>query len=86
MTPLWLLATRIGHGQEKAALDEVILDLLLEYGADVSMSDQKGSQVLHYLCKSQRSSNVNLKHGIDNQKSVSKLLSLPDIDVNATNH
>ena len=85
MTPLSLLAKHFGDGRTKSAFDQAMLDLLLEHGADVQSKDDMGNQVLHYVCSSPSSVNLDFRHNANHEKLVSTLLG-QDIDINATNY
>ncbi len=85
MTPLSLLAKNFGDARRKTALDQAMLDLLLEHGADVESKDDDGNQVLHYLCKSLSSVNLNFRNNAADERLVLTLLD-QGIDINATNY
>ena len=84
MTPLSLLAKNFGDRRTKSAFDQAMLDLLLEHGADVHSKDDMGNQVLHYVCSSPSSVNLDFRNDASHEKLVSTLLG-QDIDINATN-
>ena len=84
MTPLSLLVKNFGDARRKTALDQAMLDLLLEYGADVHSRDDQGNQVLHYLCKSHLSVNLDFMKNVADSRLVLTLLA-QGIDLNATN-
>lgn len=84
MTPLSLLAKHFGDTQ-KTALDQAMLDLLLDHGADVQSRDDEGNQVLHYLCKSHCSVNLDFRNNANDERLVLTLLD-QGIEVNATNY
>ena len=52
VAPLSLFVKHFGDALRKIALDQRMLDLLLEHGADVKSKDDEDNQVLHYLCNS----------------------------------
>ena len=85
MTPLSLLVRQFGDVQRKTALDQAMLDLLLEHGADVRSKDDEGNQVLHYLCNSQSSMKLDFRNNPNDQRLVLTLLD-QGVDINATNH
>lgn len=85
MTPLSLLVKSFGNARRKTALDQAIFDLLLKHGADVRSKDDKGNQVLHYLCKSQQSLNLHFGNNADDERLVLTLLD-EGVDVNAANY
>ena len=85
MTPLSLLAKHFGDTQRKTALNQRMLDLLLEHGADIKSKDDEGNQVLHYLCNSQSSVNLDFRNDEDDERLISTLLD-QGIDLNATNY
>ena len=85
MTPLSLLVKNFGDPRRKTALDQAMLDLLLEHGADVKSKDDDGNQVLHYLCKSLSSVNLNFRNNADDERLVLTLLD-QGIDINAMNY
>lgn len=62
-----------------------MLDFLLEYGTDVKSKDGKGNQVLHYLCNSPSSTNLDFRNDEDDEKLVLTLLN-HGIKIKATNH
>lgn len=84
-TPFGLLPKHFGDAQRKSALDQAMLDLLLEHGADVQLRDGEGNQVLHYLCKSPSSVNLDFRTHANDEKLVMTLLD-QGIDINATNY
>ena len=84
MTPLSLLAKQFGDPQ-KTALDQAMLELLSEHGADVQSRDDEGNQVLHYLCKSHFSVKLDFRNNANDERLVLTLLD-QGIDVNATNY
>lgn len=85
MTPLSLLVKHFGDTRRKTALDQAMLDLLLKHGADIQSKDDEGNQVLHYLCKSQSSVNLDFRNNVDDERLVLTLLD-QGIDVNSTNY
>ena len=85
MTPLSLLVKHFGDTQKKTALDQRMLDLLLEHGADTKSKDDEGNQVLHYLCNSQSSVNLDFRNDEDDERLVLTLLD-QGIEINATNY
>ena len=85
MTPLSLLVKNFGDTQKKTALDQRMLDLLLEHGADIKSKDDEGNQVLHYLCNSQSSLNLDFRNDVDDERLVLTLLD-QGIEINATNY
>ena len=85
MTPLSLLIKNFGNARRKTALDQAILDLLLKHGADIRSKDDKGNQVLHYLCKSQSSLNLDFGNNADDERLVLTLLD-EGIEINAANY
>lgn len=85
MTPLSLLAKHFGNARGKTALDQAMLDLLLNYGADTKSKDDKDNQVLHYLCKSQSSMNLDFKNNADDKRLVLTLFD-EGVDMNAANY
>lgn len=85
MTPLSLLVKHFGDTRRKTALDQAMLDLLLDHGADIQSKDDEGNQVLHYLCKSQSSVNLNFRNNADDERLVLTLLD-QGINVNSTNY
>ena len=85
MTPLSLLIKNFGNARRKTALDQPILDLLLKHGADIQSKDDKGDQVLHYLCKSQSSLNLDFRNNADDERLVLTLFD-EGIDINAANY
>lgn len=85
MTPLSLLVKNFGNARRKTALDQAILDLLLKHGADIRSKDDEGNQVLHYLCKSQSSVNLDFRNNPDDERLVLTLLD-EGIDINAANY
>lgn len=85
MTPLSLLAKHFGDARRKTALDQAMLDLLLEHGADLKSKDDEGNQVLHYLCMSQSSVNLDFRNNANDEGLILTLLD-QSIDVNAMNY
>lgn len=85
MTPLSLLAKHFGDARRKTALDQAMLELLLEHGADLKSKDDEGNQVLHYLCMSQSSVNLDFRNNANDERLILTLLD-QGIDVNATNY
>ena len=85
MTPLSLLVKHFGDKSTKTAFDQAMLDLLLEHGADVQSKDDMGNQVLHYVCSSPSSVNLDFRNNANHEKLVLTLLG-QDIDINATNY
>ena len=85
MTPLSLLVKHFGNTQRKTTLDQRMLDFLLEHGTDVKSKDGESNQVLHYLCNSQSSVNLDLRNDEDDERLVSTLLN-QSIEIDATNH
>ena len=85
MTPLCLLAKHFGDTPGKAIRDQAMLELLLQYSADFRRRDDDGNQVLHYLCKSQYSTKLDMENDVDEQRLVMTLLTLREYDLDATN-
>ena len=85
MTPLSLLVKSFGNARRKTALDQAMLDLLLKHGANIRSKDDKGNQVLHYLCKSQSSLNLDFRNNAAEERLVLTLLD-EGIDINAANY
>ena len=85
MTPLSLLIKNFGDARRKTALDQAILDLLLKHGADIRSKDDGGNQVLHYLCQSQSSLNLDFRNNADDERLVLTLLD-EGIDIDAANY
>ncbi|CAF9936291.1 hypothetical protein IMSHALPRED_010700 [Imshaugia aleurites] len=85
MTPLSLLVKNFGDARRETALDQAMLDLLLEHGADVQSRDDHGNQVLHYLCRSHHSVNLDFMRSVNDERLVLTLLA-QGIDINARNY
>lgn len=88
MTPLSLLVKHFGDARTKTALDQAMLDLLLEHGADVDSRDDEGNQVLHYLCKSKSSAKLDFRNNNSDANYARLVLTLLDrgVDINAPNY
>ena len=85
MTPLSLLVKSFGDARRQTALDQAMLDLLLEHGPDVGSKDDQGNQVLHYLCKSQSSVKLDFRSNAHHERLVLTLLAL-GVDADAANY
>ena len=85
MTPLSLLVKHFGDMQRNTAHDQAMLDLLLEHGADIKSKDDEGNQVLHYLCNSQSSVNLDFRNNTNEERLILTLLD-QGIDINAMNY
>ena len=84
MTPLSLLVKLFGDIRRDIALDQAMLDVLLMHGADVRLKDDEGNHVLHYLCKSKSSVNLDFKKGSNGERTALRLLG-QGVDMNNTN-
>ena len=85
MTPLSLLVKHFGDTRSKTAIEQAMLDLLLEHGADVKSKDDEGNQVLHYLCNSESSMNPDIRNKKNYERLVLTLLD-QGIDINTRNY
>ena len=75
----------LGHLGNARRPDRAMLDLLLEHRADLSPKDDEVNQILHNLCNSQSSVNIDLRNSARDERLVLTLLNR-GIDVNAANH